>query len=69
MVIDSDIKTIDCFGWQDVYFATKQAEAVRVKNRIPVQTIEGATGLLITIRFTTCNVMHVSWESKNAQKR
>ena len=64
MVIDSDINTIDCFEWRDIYHAIKEAKAVRVKNKIPVQTIEGATGLLITIRFTTCNVMHVSWESK-----
>lgn len=64
MVIDSDTKTIDCFGWQDVYFAIKQAESVRVKNKTPVQTIEGSTGLIITIRFTTHNVMHVSWSNK-----
>jgi len=64
MVIDSDINTIDCFGWRDIYHAIKEAKAVRVKNKIPVQTIEGETGLLITIRFTACNVMHASWESK-----
>lgn len=64
MVIDSDINSIDCFGWQDVYFAIKQAKAVRVKNKTPVQTIEGSTGLIITIRFTTHNVMHVSWSNK-----
>lgn len=65
LVIDSDINSIDCFYWQDVYFAIKSAKLVRDKNKVPVQTFEGKSGLLITIRFTQCNVMHVSWESKN----
>lgn len=64
MVFDSDIDSIDCFEWRDLYHAIKQAKAVRVKNKIPVQTIEGATGLLITIRFTAYNVMHISWSNK-----
>ena len=64
MVIDSDINAIDCFQWRDVYHAIKQAKEVRVKNKTPVQTIEGSTGLIITIRFTAHNVMHVSWSNK-----
>lgn len=64
MVIDSDINSIDCFEWQDVYHAIKEARAVRVKNRVPMRVIEGSTGLKITIRFTAHNVMHISWSKK-----
>ena len=64
MVIETDINSIDYFGWQDVYFAIKSAKLVRDKNKVPVQTFEGKSGILITIRITTCNVMHVSWSNK-----
>lgn len=64
MVIETDISSIDCFGWQDVYFAIKSAKLVRGKNKVPLQTFEGKSGIVITIRFTTHNVIHVSWSNK-----
>ena len=62
IVIPTD-KEVDCFIWADIYHAKKEAELIRLKNKVPQHTYEGLHAT-VTIKFTERNHMHIDWSKK-----
>ena len=59
--LESNIKALNEFEWQDVYHAIKQFENIRTKNKIPSFTFEGQTRIKIDISITKAKHIHVNW--------
>lgn len=63
-IMESNYSALNEFESDDVLYAVKQFEEIRVKNKIPSHTFEGKTGLLITVSITKHNNTHVNWRMK-----
>lgn len=61
ITIHGNIKELNEHEWKDIFYAIKQFENIRTKNKIPSFTFEGQARIKIDISITKAKHIHVKW--------